>query len=232
MKFKSLFPSDEYSFLLKRETVYFSFSLSTRRDQVLIWVLGGPGSGKGTQCKLVKKEFDAEHLIPGEMLRREASRKTELGCKIESILMDGRIVPPTVTVPLLKEAIAATDKKIVLIDGFPRDLENREEFHRSLQRDCDLLLVYECSEAELLRRLKKRGETSGRSDDNENTILKRFSTFQRRTVPVIDLYRNSGKLKIVDGSKGIVEVSRRTTDVIRAVEKQQLPEELGTSNAG
>eukprot|EP00189_Rhodosorus_marinus_P005755 CAMPEP_0113958782 /NCGR_PEP_ID=MMETSP0011_2-20120614/3697_1 /TAXON_ID=101924 /ORGANISM="Rhodosorus marinus" /LENGTH=183 /DNA_ID=CAMNT_0000969855 /DNA_START=280 /DNA_END=832 /DNA_ORIENTATION=- /assembly_acc=CAM_ASM_000156 len=176
------------------------------------------------------EDFDAEHLIPGEMLRREASRKTELGCKIESMLMDGRIVPPTVTVPLLKEAIAATDKKIVLIDGFPRDLENRAEFHRSLARDCDLLLVYECSEAELLRRLKKRGETSGRSDDNENTILKRFTSFRLRTVPVIDLYRNSGKLKIVDGAKEIEEVSRQTFNVIRAVEKRQVAEELGSSD--
>jgi len=86
------------------------------------------------------------------------------------------------------------------------------------------------SEAELLRRLKKRGETSGRSDDNENTILKRFTSFRLRTVPVIDLYRNSGKLKIVDGAKEIEEVSRQTFNVIRAVEKRQVAEELGSSD--
>jgi len=177
-------------------------------------VLGGPGSGKGTQCEVVLNDFNAEHLIPGEMLRREVRSGSQEGVRIEEILLRGEIVPSSVTVPLLRRAIESSRKRLILVDGFPRTMENRDEFIRKTARDCDLLLFFDCPQEELKRRLLLRGKTSGRSDDNIETIMKRFETYRRATMPVVDYYRERGMAEDINAARAIDEVTGQTRDAL------------------
>jgi adenylate kinase family enzyme len=164
------------------------------RDAV-VFVLGGPGSGKGTQCAMLQEAYGMVHLSAGELLRAEASKPSSLGAQISAILAEGQIVPSAVTVALLRQAMAAV-RGPFLIDGFPRSLENLEAYEAQ-GGACAFILCLELSEDEMCARLLERGQTSGRSDDNLATIKKRFRTFREQTMPVLEAMRARGLLRNV-----------------------------------
>jgi UMP-CMP kinase len=182
-------------------TTYNSFY--TRRSSVskpkVVFVLGGPGCGKGTQCARIVREFGWVHLSAGDLLRAEVAQKSPEGELIESYIRDGRIVPVEITVNLLKKAILSSGKKRFLVDGFPRNEDNAQGWARVVGDAVDVafVLYFECPEEEMEKRLLKRGETSGRSDDNPDTIRKRFRTFMQESLPVIKSFERAGKLRRV-----------------------------------
>eukprot|EP00955_Chlamydomonas_euryale_P064802 359079-Chlamydomonas_euryale.AAC.6 len=162
-------------------------------DSTIIFVLGGPGSGKGTQCDKIKADYTGVvHLSAGDLLREEVASGSEAGKKCETLMKEGKLVPQSVTIMLLKNAMIKSGGKLFLIDGFPRALDQAETFETSIM-PCKGVLFFDCPEDEMEKRLLKRGETSGRSDDNAETIRKRFKTFIEQSLPVKDRYRPIGK---------------------------------------
>ncbi|KAJ3221237.1 hypothetical protein HK099_003668 [Clydaea vesicula] len=160
----------------------------------VVFVLGGPGSGKGTQCERLAKEFDYNHISCGDLLRAEVATDSDRAKFLQNLMKEGKIVPLDITLQLLKEAMMMAPKKAkgFLIDGFPRQLDQAKAFEATVAK-CKFVLYFECPPEVLVERLLKRGETSGRADDNLETIKKRFDTFKNTSFPVIEEYSKIGK---------------------------------------
>lgn len=179
-------------------------------ESPIYFVMGGPGSGKGTQCEKLVQEFGMVHLSAGDLLRAEVRSGSEEGRKIARVIEEGKIVTSATTVGLLRNAMAGS-KGPFLIDGFPRSLENLEAFEEAIS-PCKFMLFLEVSEAEMEQRLLKRGLSSGRSDDNVETIRKRFRTFLGDSMPVIDVLEERGVVHRVSAEASPEEVFRRVSD--------------------
>lgn len=186
----------------------------------VVFVLGGPGAGKGTQSAKLVESYDGSvlHLSVGDLLRNAGgSPHAEL---IESCLVAGKIVPVEISLDLLKQAmedasrISTCGQPTFLVDGFPRNFDNLEGWTAQMAKSCSVLgaLVYECPEAELEKRILARGETSGRSDDNRASIKKRFVTFQDQTMPVVRTLEHIPSLdvKYISGVGSIETVWKKT----------------------
>ncbi|CAM0913275.1 unnamed protein product [Alopecurus aequalis] len=170
----------------------------------VVFVLGGPGSGKGTQCSNIVEHFGFTHLSAGELLRTEIKSGSENGAMIDNIINEGKIVPSEITIKLLEEAMIRSENDKFLIDGFPRNEENRVTFENVIKISPDFVLFFDCSEEEMGRRLL--GRNQGRADDNIDTIRKRFGTFIESSLPVIQYYESKGMVKKINAAKPIPEV--------------------------
>ncbi|ONK72265.1 uncharacterized protein A4U43_C04F17550 [Asparagus officinalis] len=170
----------------------------------VVFVLGGPGSGKGTQCANIVEHFGFTHLSAGDLLRAEIKSGSENGTMIQNMIKEGKIVPSEVTIKLLQKAILDTANDKFLIDGFPRNEENRAAFENVTKIEPEFVLFFECSEEEMERRLLNRNQ--GRDDDNIETIRKRFKVFMESSVPVVEYYNSKGKVRKIDAARPIDEV--------------------------
>lgn len=166
----------------------------------VIFVCGGPGSGKGTNCTRLKDEFGFIHLSTGDLLRAEVKGETKLGLQLKSIMQEGKLVPDEISIGLLKNAMLENqDCNRFLIDGFPRSVKQAIAFEKDVA-EAAMVLNFDCSPETMTERIMERGKTSGRSDDNAETIKKRLDTFFEQTAPVVDYYKPIGKLRSVDAS--------------------------------
>lgn len=168
--------------------------LSDKKQHRVIFILGGPGAGKGTQSERIVNTYKCIHLSVGELLRQERERgesspHAEL---IESCLVAGKIVPVEISLNLLRNAMDEASAggygaPIFLVDGFPRNFDNLEGWTREMPEYAAVIgsLVYDCPIDVLEKRIMARAETSGRSDDNLESARKRFQTFQGQTMPVV-----------------------------------------------
>ncbi|KAF4578676.1 UMP-CMP kinase [Pleurotus pulmonarius] len=195
----------------------------------VIFVLGGPGAGKGTQCAYLVKDFGFCHLSAGDLLRAEQVREgSEYGDLIRTCIKEGTIVPMEVTVKLLENAMQAALKEShegegwgdgcgrFLIDGFPRKMDQAAKFDDEVCPS-SLVLFFSTTEDVMLERLLERGKTSGREDDNAESIKKRFQTYKNETMPVIEHYQALGKVAEIDSSATIDEVHAKANEVIRKI---------------
>ncbi|EEH44870.2 bifunctional uridylate/adenylate kinase [Paracoccidioides brasiliensis Pb18] len=198
----------------------------------VIFVLGGPGSGKGTQSANLVRDYGFNHLSAGDLLRAEQQRKGSLyGDLIRHHIREGIIVPMEITVALLSNAmgqILEEEKKKkkkqqqqqqqdvdnsevrarFLIDGFPRKMDQATFFEDTVCPSTATLFL-RCSEDVMLDRLLKRGETSGRDDDNIESIRKRFRVFEETSMPVIHYYEKEGKVISVEAVGSVEEVYQK-----------------------
>ncbi|KAK4476469.1 hypothetical protein RD792_015623, partial [Penstemon davidsonii] len=180
-------------------------SVLTNKKVTVVFVLaGGPGSGKGTQCANVVEHFGYTHLSAGDLLRAEIKSGSENGTMIQNMIKDGKIVPSEVTIKLLQRAIEENGNDKFLIDGFPRNEENRAAFELVTGIEPEFVLFFDCSEEEMERRLLSRNQ--GREDDNIETIRKRFKVYMESSLPVIEYYNSKGKVRKIDATKPVVEV--------------------------
>ncbi len=166
-------------------------------------MLGGPGSGKGTNCSNVVDNFGYVHLSAGDLLREARSKGSELADMINSYIREGKIVPSEVTVGLLHDAMEKSGSTKFLIDGFPRDMQNLDCWQEKMAQFCDIqfLLFLDCPESIMTDRLLERGKDSGRSDDNEESIKKRLVVYEQSTKPIIEYFKNQGKMRQVDSNR-------------------------------
>ena len=127
---------------------------------------------------------------------------------INTYIREGKIVPAEVTVKLLKNAMKKSGGTKFLIDGFPRDMMNLECWQKDMSSvaETEFLLFLDCPQEVMLSRLLERGKTSGRTDDNEDSIRKRFLTYEQSTRPIIEYFRSEGKIREVDSNRDIEEV--------------------------
>ncbi|KAG2672036.1 hypothetical protein I3760_13G019700 [Carya illinoinensis] len=174
------------------------------KKPTVIFVLGGPGSGKGTQCANIVQHFGYTHLSAGDLLRAEIKSGSENGTMIQNMINEGKIVPSEVTIKLLQRAIAESGNDKFLIDGFPRNEENRAAFEDVTKIEPAFVLFFHCSEEEMERRLLSRNQ--GREDDNIETIRKRFKVFLESSLPVIEHYNSREKVRKIDAARPIEEV--------------------------
>lgn len=177
---------------------------SALREFKVVFVLGGPGSGKGTQCALIVETFGFTHLSAGDLLRAEINSGNENGIMIQNMIKEGKIVPSEVTVKLLQTAMLNCGNDKFLIDGFPRNEENRAAFELVTGIQPQFILFFDCPEEELEKRLL--GRNQGRVDDNIETIRKRFKVFAESSLPVINHYNSFGKVRKIDASRTREEV--------------------------
>lgn len=177
----------------------------------IFFVLGGPGSGKGTQCAQLVERFGFAHFSAGDLLRAEVASGSNDGKMIGDLIKEGAIVPGHITISLLKKAIEGSKAPGILIDGFPRQLDQAGAFEKDIS-DFEFVLFFDCPEEEMERRLLERGKTSGRSDDNIESIRKRFKTFVNTSMPVISYYEAKGKVHRIDATKSVEDV---TADVLK-----------------
>lgn len=190
---------------LVADGVKISAAGGARIKHQVVFVLGGPGSGKGTQCSKLTSEFsDVAHFSAGDLLREHVKSGTPEGNMVADMIKNGQIVPAEVTVGLLQDAMRTSGKTKILIDGFPRNDSNREVFQRVVGYDCSLVLFFDCPEDELERRLLARNQ--GRVDDNIETIKKRFRVFLEQSMPVISHYSAIGKAKTIDTNRPVDEI--------------------------
>jgi len=194
----------------------------------VIYVLGGPGAGKGTQCGRLVEDFNFSHLSAGDLLRAEQNREgSQFGELIRTCIREGTIVPMEVTVKLLENAMAAALKEKTgegwtdgkgrfLIDGFPRKMDQAVKFDETVCLS-SVVIYFSTTEEVMLGRLLERGKTSGREDDNVESIKKRFLTYKSTTMPVIEYYDNQGKVAEIDSSGSVEEVHKLASAVVKDV---------------
>jgi UMP-CMP kinase len=187
----------------------------------VLFVLGGPGVGKGTQCTKIVENFpDWAHISAGDCLRAERNNPdSKDGETINNCIKEGKIVPVAITVKLLQKAMAAqVGKTCFLIDGYPRNLDNVTGWEENVGDQAKVcgVLFYDATEEELEKRLLGRGQ--GRDDDNIEAIKKRFTTYQSDTKPIVDLYRERNQVISIDGMKAIEEVWESTKKCIQDVQ--------------
>jgi len=174
------------------------------------FVMGGPGSGKGTQCARLVERYGMIHLSAGELLRQEVRSGSELGREISAVIDQGKIVASETTVRLLQNAMGG-ERGPFLIDGFPRSISNLEAFEATFG-SAAFMLFLQVSESEMESRLLKRGATSGRSDDNRETIVKRFRTFLDDSMPVVDRLASADAVRTIDADASEEVVFGRVCD--------------------
>lgn len=185
----------------------------------VIFVLGGPGAGKGTQCSLLVKEQGFVHLSAGDLLRAEQQRKgSKYGELIAQYIKEGTIVPQEITIALLEQAIKdkySTGATRFLVDGFPRKMDQALTFEQQIAKS-SFTLFFECPENVMLDRLLERGKTSGRTDDNIESIKKRFRTFIDTSMPVVDYFEKQGKIVKVQCDQPVDVVYGKVKDALRS----------------
>ncbi len=191
------------------------------KDVTVIFVLGGPGAGKGTQCERLVKMFDYVHLSAGDLLREErGSKDSAVGDIIRRNIREGTIVPMEITISLLKAAmIAARPKKKFLIDGFPRNIEQGKAFELQVCQG-RAVLFFDCDEDTMIERLIGRSLTSGRDDDNIESIRKRLVTYRDTTMPVIEYYSTQGKVYKFDSNGSKDCVTEKVVEVLEKLESK------------
>ena len=177
-------------------------------------LFGPPGSGKGTQSEKLIAKYGLKHLSTGDLLRSEITNSTALGLAAKGFMDKGQLVPDEVVIGMISSALENNpEAKGFLFDGFPRTAAQAEALDKLLDlknTSIGVMLALEVSEEELVKRLLKRGETSGRSDDtNEAIIRARITEYQNKTTAVADYYKNFDKVVMIKGEGSITDIFDR-----------------------
>ena len=184
-----------------------------------IALFGAPGAGKGTQSKMLVEKYNLTYVSTGEALRKEIADGTELGMRIKDIMDAGQLVSDEIVVEMIDKIIAGNTRKGVLFDGFPRNVAQAETLDNLLAKYGTNLLCMislDVPREELVRRMLERAKTSGRSDDNEETIKNRLREYENKTLPVADYYKAKGLYIPVNGFGSIDDISRNIMKEIDA----------------
>lgn len=168
-----------------------------------IVIFGAPGSGKGTQSARIVEKYGINHISTGDVLRAEIKNNTPLGQTAKSYIDQGQLIPDSLMIDILSSVLNSfTDSKGVIFDGFPRTIAQADALKQMLTKrgeTISLMLDLDVPEDELMTRLIKRGQESGRADDNEETIKKRLVVYHTQTAPLIDWYKADGTYHHING---------------------------------
>jgi adenylate kinase len=182
----------------------------------IVFVLGGPGSGKGTQAQTIAKDYGLGYLSTGDLLRAATDEKNapaddpdwhDRAEGLRTVMQNGGLVPDETILALVKAELAKSDKAYFFVDGFPRNVPQAQLFETEIAPPKAVLFL-DVGFPELKRRLLERGKTSQRSDDNAESIDKRLVTYSEQSFPVIEHYKPQNKVITIDGARPI--------DIVRA----------------
>lgn len=190
--------------------------------QTNIVLFGAPGSGKGTQAKLIAEKFGFDHVSTGDLFRYEISHKTPLGLKAQEIINRGDLCPDDITLGMLNNHIQKhADSKGFIFDGVPRTIKQAEMLDdKNLFKDLNISMVLylyvEMEEVE--KRILKRAQLENRADDTPETVKARVANFFEQTMPLVDYYKNQGKLIQLNGMQDIEHVF---ADICKTIENHK-----------
>ena len=184
-----------------------------------IVLFGPPGAGKGTQSELMREKFSLIHLSTGDILRSEISNGTALGMEAKKLMDAGQLVPDSVVIGMIRHKLEHhKDAMGFIFDGFPRteaQAVSLDQLLSELGDSITTMISLEVPEQELIQRLLERGKSSGRSDDqNEEVIKDRLNVYNKQTAVLKNYYQKQGKLQAIKGIGTIEEVFGRIEDAV------------------
>ena len=186
-----------------------------------IIIFGPPGAGKGTQSKFIVNKFNLYQLSTGDLLRNEIKNKTKLGSEISSIINSGELVSDEIVGNLIEKFVSNdTFKHKIIFDGYPRTLsqaKNLDDLLKKYKQKIDIVLKLSVSLETDKKRILERQAQEKRADDNEKIAIKRYKTYEKSSEPVIDYYKRSNLLKVVNGEAGITEINVEISGLIDAI---------------
>ena len=176
-------------------------------------LLGAPGSGKGTQATRLREHLQVPHISTGDLLRAAVKAGTELGRKAKAVMESGGLVSDDIVLGMLEERLTAGDTgNGFVLDGYPRNLAQANALDALLGRlgqPVDIAVQLDVDTELLITRLAGRAQAEGRADDSPEAVRHRLQVYNEATAPVVDYYRNSGRLACVDGVGGMDDVFQR-----------------------
>lgn len=184
-----------------------------------IVLFGPPGAGKGTQSAMLVDEYKLIHLSTGDILRAEIAAGTSLGKEAKGLMDSGKLVPDEVVIGMIRSKLKSNpDAEGFIFDGFPRTIAQAkalDELLLDLDTSISVMLALEVGQEELVKRLLKRGENSGRSDDrDENIIRNRIKEYNEKTAPLIGYYESQNKYRGIEGLGDIESISARLKNAL------------------
>ena len=186
-----------------------------------IVIFGPPGAGKGTQSSLIEKKYNLHQLSTGEILRKEIKNNTKLGNQISSIMSTGNLVSDEIVGDLIEKYVSNKDyKRRLIFDGYPRNLSQAKNLNKLLEKHdqkIDIVLKLSVKLETIKRRIFERKILEKRDDDSEEIAIKRFQTYENNIKPVIDFYKQSNLLEVVDGEATISEISDEISGLIESI---------------
>tara|TARA_B100000900_G_scaffold309719_1_gene268422 strand:- start:32 stop:595 length:564 start_codon:yes stop_codon:yes gene_type:complete len=185
---------------------------------VNVILFGPPGAGKGTQAKNLVKQLNNFQISTGDMLRDEIQKNTEIGKKIVEDMSDGRFVSDQIVNSLIEKVIFDPDMKNKLIfDGYPRSLiqaKNLEKLLKKTNQKIDVVFFLNVNKETIIKRIEQRKTIENRSDDDLNTIVKRYDKYMRTTKPVLDFYSKNSNFYELDGGSKIEEITAKINNFL------------------
>ncbi len=211
---------------------------------MILVLLGPPGSGKGTQGALLKQKLGFEHVSTGDILRSEVAKKTPIGLKAQEYMNQGLLVPDELIIEMIKNLLMGAPSKNYVFDGFPRTVNQAEAFEKmlkSMNLDVDKVFYFELSDDIIIKRLSGRrvcpkcGATYNiyyqkpkndtlcdydntplvqREDDKEEVIINRLKVYKEQTAPLVEFYKNKGKLHVIDAVGSQEEVFEKLKSLL------------------
>ena len=183
-----------------------------------IIIFGPPGAGKGTQAKILVKKLNCLQVSTGDMLRDEINKDSEIGKKIINNMNDGKFVEDEIVNKLLEKIIFDTNKKKLIFDGYPRTLnqaKNLENLLTKSNQKIDYIFFLNVNKDSIIKRIERRKVLEKRSDDDANTILKRYDAYMEITKPVLDYYSKNHNFHEVDGSMEINDIYQKIEEILK-----------------
>ena len=181
-------------------------------------IFGPPGAGKGTQSNFIVQKFQLHQLSTGELLRKEIKDKTTLGKQIASIINSGNLVSDNIVSDLIENYISDKIYKSRLIfDGYPRNLtqvKNLDNLLKKYDQKINIVLKLSVSLETIKKRISERKTLEQRADDSEQIAIKRYKMYEKNIEPVIEFYKQSNLLTVVNGEKTITEISDEISGLI------------------
>ena len=178
-----------------------------------IILFGPPGAGKGTQSKYLVNKLNAFQISTGDLLREEINKNSDIGKAITNDMKNGKFISDDIVNKLIENLIYDPQKKNNLIfDGYPRSLsqaQNLEVLLKNSNQSIDLILFLNVDKETIIKRLENRKIIENRSDDDSDTIVKRYEKYMETTQPVLNFYSGNPNFKEIDGSLEIQEITRK-----------------------
>ena len=186
-----------------------------------IVIFGPPGAGKGTQSNFIVNKFNLHQLSTGDLLRKEIKDQTKLGSEISSIINSGNLVSDQIVSDLIEKYISnSIYKNSLIFDGYPRNLNQAKNLNILLTKydqKIDVVLKLSVSLKTIKKRISERKNLENRADDNEEIAIKRYQMYEKNIDPVINFYKETNLLKVVNGETSISEISNEIGRLIEGI---------------
>ena len=185
-----------------------SFNI-TQNDYIAI--LGFPLVGKTTVCEYLSTNYNFQHIPLGKLIREDETYKTV----IEDFISLGKLVPSKISIEILQKEITKYEDSTILLDGFPRNMENLREWEKCIGNNLKCVILIECNEEMLFERLASREIMECRMDDSKEVLITRLNSFHKETRPVIDYYKDRGILHIINGETTKYYLAQNVLNILK-----------------